>query len=60
MDDEFRAYDAGRTDGLLGKRDAVQAGNPVFGRDYRIGFIDGRIEVYRLRAGVRRIVEDPE
>jgi len=58
MDDEFRAYETGRADGLAGRRDPEGAGDPVFGRDYRIGFIDGRMEVYRLHAGVRRIVED--
>jgi hypothetical protein len=55
MDDEFRAYEAGRTDGLAGRRDPVQAG-----RDYRVGFIDGRIEIYRLRASIRRTAEDTE
>jgi hypothetical protein len=58
MDDEFRAYQAGRADGLAGERDPVRAGDPTHGRDYRIGFIDGRMEVYRLHSGVRRIVED--
>jgi hypothetical protein len=58
MDDEFRAYQAGRADGLEGERDPVRAGDPAYGRDYRIGFIDGRMEVYRLHSSVRRIVED--
>jgi len=58
MDDEFRAYQAGRADGLAGRRDLERAGDPALGRDYRIGFIDGRMEVYRLHARVRRIVED--
>ena len=58
MDDEFRAYQAGRADGLAGRRDPEAAADPVAGRDYRIGFIDGRMEVYRLHAGVRRIVEE--
>jgi len=58
MDDEFRAYEAGRADGLAGRRDSDAAADLALGRDYRIGFIDGRLEVYRLHAGVRRIVED--
>jgi hypothetical protein len=58
MDDEFRAYEAGRADGLAGRRDPGAADDPTFGRDYRIGFLDGRLEVYRLHAGVRRLVED--
>jgi hypothetical protein len=60
MDDEFRAYEAGRADGLVGRRDPDRARDPDLGRDYRIGFIDGRMELYRLHASVRRIVEDDE
>jgi hypothetical protein len=58
MDDEFGAYESGRADGLAGARDAARAGHPTLGRDYRIGFIDGRLEVYRLHASLRRIVEN--
>ncbi|HEX5205679.1 hypothetical protein ACFQS1_24125 [Paractinoplanes rhizophilus] len=60
MDDEFEAYEAGRQDGLDGRRDAARAGHAALGRDYRIGFIDGRLEVYRLLADVRKIVENGE
>jgi len=60
MDDELRAYEAGRADGLAARRDAEQAGHPTLGRDYRIGFIDGRMEIYRMQASARKIVEDGE
>ncbi|MEU4236949.1 hypothetical protein [Actinoplanes sp. NPDC026619] len=58
MDQEFEAYAAGRADGLAARRDVERAGDPAFGRDYRIGFLDGRLEVFRMLAGVRKIVED--
>ncbi|NMO56105.1 hypothetical protein HH310_33615 [Actinoplanes sp. TBRC 11911] len=55
MDDEtLLAYFTGRLDGILGRRDTVRSGDP----DYRIGFLDGRLEVFRLLAAVRRIVEE--
>ena len=60
MDDEFRAYQAGRADGLAGRRDTERAADPELGRDYRIGFIDGRMEIYRMHADVRKFVEDGE
>jgi hypothetical protein len=60
MDDELHAYEAGRADGLAGKRDAARAGDPACGRDYRIGFLDGRLEVFRMLASVRKIVEESE
>ncbi|WP_433360186.1 hypothetical protein ACQPZX_26275 [Actinoplanes sp. CA-142083] len=58
MDDEFEAYEAGRKDGLAAQRDPARAGHPALGRDYRMGFIDGRMEIYRMHADVRKIVED--
>jgi hypothetical protein len=58
MDQEFEAYAAGRADGLAAHRDADRAADPKFGRDYRIGFLDGRLEVFRMLASVRKIVED--
>ena len=58
MEDALVAYGAGREDALAGRRDAARAQHPETGADYRIGFIDGRMEVYRLHASVRRIVED--
>jgi hypothetical protein len=58
MDREFEAYAAGRADGLAADRDASRATHPEFGRDYRIGFLDGRLEIFRMLASVRKIVED--
>ena len=58
MDQEFEAYAAGRADGLAAQRDDGRATDPAFGHDYRIGFLDGRLEVFRMLAGVRKIVED--
>jgi hypothetical protein len=60
MDQELRAYEAGRTDGLAARRDEERAGDPAFGRDYRIGFLDGRLEMFRMHAGVRKIVEEDD
>ena len=57
MFDELEAYSAGRTDGLAARRDAERASDPAFGRDYRIGFLDGRLEVFRMLADFRRIAE---
>jgi hypothetical protein len=51
------AYLAGWTDGFSGRRDCVRAGDAGTGQDYRIGFLDARMEVYRLLAGLRRIIE---
>jgi hypothetical protein len=58
MDQEFEAYAAGRADGLAAHRDADRAADPKYGRDYRIGFLDGRLEVFRMLSSVRKIVED--
>lgn len=58
MDDEIRAYDTGRADGIAGRRDNVKAGDPATGADYRMGFLDGRIEVFHLFAAVRRIQDE--
>jgi hypothetical protein len=58
MDRELEAYAAGRADGLAAHRDAGRATDPELGRDYRIGFLDGRLEVFRMLASVRKIVED--
>ena len=58
MFDELEAYSAGRADGLAARRDSERAGDPAFGRDYRIGFLDGRLEVFRMLADARKIVED--
>lgn len=60
MDETLQAYDTGRADGIAGRRDTAKAGDPVTGADYRIGFLDGRIEVFRLLAHVRQIVEEAE
>jgi hypothetical protein len=58
MDDTLNAYGSGRTDGIAGRRDPAKAADPATGPDYRIGFLDGRIEVFRLLTHVRKIVEE--
>ena len=60
MDDSLQAYDAGRADGIAGRRDHARAQHHGTGADYRMGFLDGRIEVFHLLAAARRIVEDPD
>jgi hypothetical protein len=60
MDDSLLAYVNGRADGIAGSRDSARAAEPKIGVDYRIGFLDGRIEVFRLLATVRKIVEDAD
>jgi len=57
MDDALRAYGAGRADALAGARDADRARHPVTGADYRMGFLDGRIEIFRMYASVREILD---
>ncbi|MGW4948220.1 hypothetical protein ACWEOZ_42285 [Actinoplanes sp. NPDC004185] len=58
MDDALLAYDAGRVDALAGHRDAARAKDPETGPDYRRGFLDGRIEIFRMFAGVREILDE--
>ncbi len=58
MDDALSAYGAGRLDALAGHRDPERVAHPRTGADYRIGFLDGRIEVFRMFAGVRKILEE--
>jgi hypothetical protein len=60
VDQEFQAYEAGRADGLSAQRDPGRADDPAFGRDYRVGFLDGRLEMFRMHADVRKIVEDTD
>ena len=60
MSDELEAYTAGRADGLAARRDGERASDPAFGRDYRIGFLDGRLEVFRMLADVRKMVEESD
>ncbi|MET8153716.1 hypothetical protein ACIBSW_09745 [Actinoplanes sp. NPDC049668] len=57
MEDALMAYGAGRADALAGCRDAARAQHPETGADYRIGFIDGRLEIFRMLASVREILE---
>jgi len=57
MDDALLAYGAGRVDALAGERDAARAKHPVTGADYRMGFLDGRIEIFRMFTSVRRILD---
>ncbi|HET6484627.1 MAG TPA: hypothetical protein VFG35_31930 [Actinoplanes sp.] len=60
MDDELLAYDTGRADGIAGHRDLTRATHPVTGADYRMGFLDGRIEVFHLFTAVRRIQDESD
>ncbi|MET0423186.1 MAG: hypothetical protein ABW046_04900 [Actinoplanes sp.] len=60
MEDALRAYDTGRADGMAARRDATRAADPATGADYRIGFLDGRIEVFHLHAQTRRLLEDED
>jgi hypothetical protein len=57
MEDALLAYGAGRDDALAGTRDADRAKHPETGADYRMGFLDGRIEIFRMFAGVREILD---
>lgn len=52
------AYNAGRADGGAGRRDAARADDPHTGADYRMGFLDGRIEVFQMLAQVRKFLDD--
>ena len=36
---------------------ADRAKHPSTGADYRIGFLDGRIEIFRMFASVRKILD---
>jgi hypothetical protein len=60
MDDEIFAYVTGRSDGIAGHRDSARAGHAATGADYRMGFLDGRIEVFHLLAAVRRIQDESD
>lgn len=57
VEDALTAYDAGRADALAGSRDATRAAHPATGADYRTGFLDGRLEIFRMFSGVRRYLE---
>jgi hypothetical protein len=58
MEDALRAYELGRADGLGGRRDTSRAADPATGTDYRMGFLDARLEVYRMHAQARQFVEE--
>ncbi|MFI5492353.1 hypothetical protein [Actinoplanes sp. NPDC051859] len=58
MDDSLQAYSAGRDDALAGCRDAERSQDPVTGPDYRMGFLDGRVEIFRMFSQVREILEE--
>jgi hypothetical protein len=61
MEDEtMRAYFTGRLNGLAGKRDPDEAADPATGPDYRMGFLDGRLEVFRVLAAARKLTEEEE
>ena len=57
MEEALEAYGTGRADALAGHRDAGRVAHPRTGADYRRGFLDGRIDVFRMFAGVRRLLE---
>ncbi|WP_067509948.1 hypothetical protein [Actinoplanes sp. TFC3] len=57
MDEALLAYCEGLADGCAGHRNAGRAGHPATGADYRRGFLDGRLEVFRMLAGVRQMLE---
>jgi hypothetical protein len=57
MEEALAAYGAGRADALAGHRDETRVAHPETGADYRIGFLDGRIEVFRMMARVREILD---
>ena len=56
MDDLLKAYNAGRADGTAGRRDNDRSENPETGADYRIGFLDGRIAVFKMLAEARKFL----
>jgi hypothetical protein len=60
MDDALRAFDAGRADGLAGRRDPGQAEHPDTGGDYRAGLTEGQLAVFEsdLVAAIRRALGD--
>jgi len=60
MDDALKAYAAGRVDAFAGTRDAARAEDPRTGPDYRIGFLDGRIEIFRMFACVRELLDESD
>jgi hypothetical protein len=58
MQDSLDAYGQGRADGLESRRDQARATDHRTGADYRVGFLDGRLELFRMHAQVRKILED--
>jgi hypothetical protein len=60
MEDILHAYFTGWLDGMAGHRDPARAADHRTGCDYRIGFLDARIEIFRLLAAVRQILEEAD
>jgi hypothetical protein len=60
MDEALLAYNAGRIDGGRARRNAKQAADPETGADYRIGFLDGRVEVFRMLSNVRKFLDESD
>jgi len=58
VQEEFFAYQDGWADGVAARRDDVRATDPATGRDYRVGFLDGRLEMFRLNTRLRRIADN--
>lgn len=59
-DDTLKAYLTGRLDGVAGHRDPTRTTDPVTGNDYRMGFLDGRIEVFHMFVTVRKMLEEAD
>jgi hypothetical protein len=59
MDDALVAYEAGRSDGFGGRRDAGRAAHPETGADYRVGIVDGQVARFEadLIAAVRKALD---
>jgi hypothetical protein len=60
MDEALQAYNIGRVDGGAARRNAERAADPETGADYRIGFLDGRVEVFRMLTHVRKLLDETD
>lgn len=58
MQEALEAFLTGRADALERRRDPARADHPETGVDYRRGFLDGRLDVFRMHAATRRLLED--
>jgi hypothetical protein len=46
MDEALQVYGFGRADGLVGRRDANLADDPVTRPDYLVGLVDGQLAAF--------------